>query len=146
MKTTLGIASAALAAGAVLAIAPAGVASADPELNGTYTLTVDGTQATTTQFGLKNPKVETTQWVIAPCGAGCATVTVPDQPNGGGELKLVNGRWEMTKEMSLMNCNPGQPDVTMVTSLDAVTLQGTEVNTNHCLDNVITSPATLAPA
>ena len=29
MKTTLGIASAALAAGAVLAIAPAGVASAD---------------------------------------------------------------------------------------------------------------------
>ena len=53
MKTTLGVASAALAAGAVLAIAPSGVASADPELNGTYTLTVDGTQATTTQFGLK---------------------------------------------------------------------------------------------
>ena len=146
MKTTLGIASAALAAGAVLAIAPAGVASADPELNGTYTLTVDGTQATTTQFGLKNPTVDTTQWVITPCGAGCATVAVPDQPNGGGELKLVNGRWEMTKEMSLMNCNPGQPDVTMVTSFDPVTLQGTEVNTNHCLDNVITSPATLVPA
>ena len=130
----------------MFAIAPAGIASADPELNGTYTLTVDETQATTNQFAMQNPTVETTQWVVAPCGPGCARVTVPDNPNGGGDLKLVNGRWEMIKEVSLMNRNPGQPDVTVVTSLDAATLQGTEVNTNHCLDNVITAPATLAPA
>lgn len=146
MKTLVGFASAAAAAGAIFAIAPAGVASADPELNGTYTLTVDETQATTNQFGLQNPTVETKQWVIAPCGAGCARVTVPDNPQGGGDLKLVNGRWEMSKDISLMNCNPGQPDVTVTTSLDAATLQGTQVNTNHCLDNVITAPATLAPA
>ena len=75
-----------------------------------------------------------------------AKVTIPDNPNGGGDLKLVNGRWEMTKEISLMNCTPGQPDVTVVTSLDPATLQGTEVNTNHCLDNVITAPASLTPA
>lgn len=146
MKTIIGIASAAAAAGAVFAIAGAGVASADPELNGTYTLTVDQTQATTNQFAMQNPTVKTTQWVITPCGAGCAKVAVPDNPNGGGDLKMVNGRWELTKEVSLMNCNPGQPDVTVVTSLDPVTLQGTEVNTNHCLDNVITAPASLTPA
>ena len=75
-----------------------------------------------------------------------ANVAVLDSPKGGGDLKLVNGRWELTKDISLMNCKPGQPDVTVVTSLDPVTLQGTEVNTNHCLDNVITAPATLAPA
>ena len=146
MKTTLGIASAALAAAACIAMGPAGTASADPELNGTYTLTVDETQATTNQFALQNPTIDTTPWVVTPCGAGCAKVVVPDNPKGGGDLKLVNGRWELTKDISLMNCKPGQPDVTVVTSLDPVTLQGTEVNTNHCLDNVITAPATLAPA
>src|SRR5690349_12408484 len=146
MKTLVGLASVAAAAGAVFAIAPAGVASADPELNGTYTLTVDQTQATTNQFALQNPTVETKQWIVTPCGPGCADVAVPDSPKGGGQLHLVNGRWEMSRDISLMNCNPGQPDVTVTTSLDAVTLQGTEVNTNHCLDNVITAPATLAPA
>ena len=73
-------------------------------------------------------------------------MTGPGEPNGGGDRKLVNGLWEMVKEVSLMNCTPGQPDVTVVTSLEPVTLQGSEVNTNHCLNNVITSPATLAPA
>lgn len=146
MKKVIGIASAAAAAGTVLAIVPAGIASADPELNGTYTLTIDETQATTNQFAMSNPEVETSQWVVTSCGPGCANVTIPDNPNGGGELKLVNGRWEMTKEISLMNCNPGQPDVTVVTSLDPATLQGTEVNTNHCVGNVITAPATLTPA
>lgn len=146
MKTLVGRASAAAAAGVVFAIAPAGIASADPELNGTYTLTVDETRATTNNFAMQNPTVETTQWVIAPCGPGCARVTVPDNPNGGGDLKLVNGRWEISRDISLMNCNPGGPDVTVTTSFDAATLQGTQVNTNHCLDNVITAPATLTPA
>ena len=146
MKKILGAASAAAAAAACIAVGTAGTAFADPELNGTYTLTVDETQATTNQFALQNPKVETKQWIVASCGAGCANVTVPDSPNGGGQLKLVNGRWEMSKDTTLMNCNPGQPDVTMTTSIDAATLQGTEVINNHCLNNVITSPATLTPA
>ena len=146
MEKILGAASAVAAAAACIAVGTAGTALADPELNGTYTLTVDETQATTNQFALQNPTVETTQWVVTSCGPGCANVAVPDSPKGGGDLKLVNGRWELTKDISLMNCKPGQPDVTVVTSLDPVTLQGTEVNTNHCLDNVITAPATLAPA
>ena len=146
MKTLTGIASAAAVAGAFLAIAPAGVATADPELNGTYNLIVDETQSTTTGFAIKDPKVETTQWIIASCGPGCADVTTPGSAMGGGQLKLVNGRWEMSRDMTLMNCNPGQPDVTVTTSLDPATLQGTQVNTNHCLSNVITSPASLAPA
>jgi hypothetical protein len=146
MKKILGAASAAAAAVACIAVGTAGTASADPELNGTYTLTVDETQSTTTGFAIKNPEVETKQWVVTSCGAGCANVAVPDVPNGGGQLKLVNGRWEMSKDLTLMNCHPGQPDVTVTTSLDPATLQGTEVNTNHCLDNVITSPATLTPA
>jgi hypothetical protein len=146
MNTLAGVASAAAVAGAFLAIMPAGIATAEPELSGTYTLIVDDTQSTTTGFPIKDPKVETSQWVVASCGPGCANVTTPDNPRGGGQLKLVNGRWEMSKDITLMNCNPGQPDVTVTTSLDPVTLQGTQVNTNHCLDNVITSPATLAPA
>jgi hypothetical protein len=147
MKRILGAASAAAAAASCIAVGAAGLASADPELNGTYTLTVDETQSTTTGFPLADPKVETTQWVVTSCGAGCAHVTTPDNPKGGGDLHLVNGRWELTTEFTLPmpSCPPG-PTVTNVTSLDPATLQGTEVNTNHCLDNVITSPATLTPA
>jgi hypothetical protein len=145
MRKILGTASVAFAAAGCVVIGPAGQAAADPELNGTYTLTVDQTQSTTTGFPIKDPQVRTTQWVITPCGAGCARVSIPDNPNGGGDLHLVNGQWQLTKEVSLIHCGAG-PDVTDVTSLDAVTLQGTDVNTNHCLDNVITSPATLTPA
>ena len=150
MKTIIGTASAALVAGAVLAIAPAGVASADPELNGTYTLTVDDTQATSSGGPtIANPQVRTTQWVVTSCGAGCAHVAIPDAPNlpgaNGGDLHLVNGRWEMTQETTLMHCGAG-PDVTTVTSLDAATLQGTKALDNHCVGVVITSPATLTPA
>jgi hypothetical protein len=147
MKKLLGTTCLAFAAAAAcVAIGPAGFASADGDLNGTYNYTVDETQATTNQFAMKDPKVEVKQWVIASCGPGCAKVTIPDNPKGGGDLKMNNGRWEMTKEFSIMNCNPGSPDVTVVTSLDPVTLQGTEVNTNHCLNNIITAPATLTPA
>jgi hypothetical protein len=138
------------AAAACVAIGPAGQAAADPELNGTYILTVDDTQSTTTGFPIKDPQVRTTKWVVTSCGAGCAHVSMPDRPAmpgaaNGGDMHLVNGQWELTQEMSIMHCGAG-PDVTTVTSLDAVTLQGTNVNTNHCLDNVITSPASLAPA
>lgn len=147
MKTVFGIVSAAAAAGAVLAIAPVGIASAEPELNGTYTFTVDWTKATTNGFALKDPEVRTQQWVVAPCGAGCARVTVPDNPEGGGELRLVNGRWEMTTEIRVINCTPGQPDVTTVTSLDPATLHGTVLQTLHCAgNNVNTAPATLTAA
>jgi hypothetical protein len=147
MTKILGAACAAAAAVACIAVGPAGLASADPELNGTYTLTVDQTQSTTTGFPIKDPEVETSQWVITSCGAGCAHVTTPNNPKGGGDLHLVNDRWELTTEFTLPmpSCPPG-PTVTNVTSLDPATLQGTEVNTNHCLDNVITSPATLTPA
>ncbi len=106
MKKILGAASAAAAAAACIAVGTAGTAFADPELNGTYTLTVDETQATTNQFLMKNPEVETKQWIVTSCGPGCANVTIPDNPNGGGQLKLVNGRWEMSKDTTLMNCNP----------------------------------------
>jgi hypothetical protein len=148
MNKIFGGAFAAIAvAGVCLTVGPAGQAAADPELNGTYTLTVDDTQSTTTGFPIKDPEVRTTQWVITSCGAGCAHVTIPGAPPAanGGDLHLVNGRWELTQDVTLMHCGAG-PDVTTVTSLDAVTLQGTRVNTNHCLDNVITSPATLTPA
>ena len=146
MKKLLGTTCLAFAtAAACVAVGPAGPASADPGLNGTYTLTVDQTQATTTGFPLKDPKVQTTQWVVTSCGDACAHVTVPDNPKGGGDLQLVNGRWQLTKELTLMHCGAG-PDITVITSLDPATLQGTEENTNHCLDNVITSPATLTPA
>ncbi|WP_164478809.1 hypothetical protein [Mycolicibacterium stellerae] len=123
---------------------------ADPELNGTYTLTVDETQATSDGGPtLANPEIDTTQWVVTPCGAGCAQVAIPDAPNlpgaNGGDLRLVNGRWEMTQETTLMHCGEG-PDVTTVTSLDAATLQGTKAINNHCVGVVITSPATLTPA
>ena len=148
MKKLLGTTCLAfVAAAACVAIGPAGPASADPGLNGTYTLTVDQTQSTTTGFGLQDPKVQTTQWVLASCGDGCSHVTTPDNPKGGGDLKLVDGRWQLTRELTMMNCTQGAgPDVTIITSLDPATLQGTEVNTNHCLDNVITSPAALTPA
>jgi hypothetical protein len=147
---TLGIAPAALAAAACIAVGPAALASADPELNGTYTLTVDETQATSSGGPtLANPKVDTAQWVITSCGAGCAHVAIPGAPNiagaNGGDLRLVNGRWEMTQETTLMHCGEG-PDVTTVTSLDAATLQGTKAIDNHCVGVVITSPATLTPA
>jgi hypothetical protein len=147
MKKILGAAGAAAAAVACIAVGTAGTAAADPELNGTYTLTVDDTQATTTKFAMSDPKVVTTTWVITSCGADCAHVTTPDNPKGGGDLHLVNGRWELTSEFTLPmpSCPPG-PTVTNVTSLDPATLQGTQVNTNHCLDNVITAPANLTPA
>jgi hypothetical protein len=150
MKKVLGAASAAAAAVTCIAVGPAGTALADPELNGTYTLTVDETQATSDGGPtLANPQVRTTQWVITSCGAGCAHVAIPDAPNvpgaNGGDLHLVNGRWEMTQETTLMRCGAG-PDITTVTSLDAATLQGTKALDNHCVGVVITSPATLTPA
>jgi hypothetical protein len=148
MRKILGAASVAFAAAGCVVIGAAGQAAADPDLNGTYTLTVDQTQSTTTGFPLKDPKVVTTQWVITPCGAGCAHATVADRPNGGGDLHLVDGQWQLIQEgphLDISMCPPG-PSVTTVTSLDPATLQGTQVNTNHCLNNVITSPATLTPA
>lgn len=149
MKTILCSASVAITAAVLgLMIGPAGQATADPELNGTYTFTEDETAATTTGFPLSDPKIRTSQWVIAPCGPGCAHVTIPDAPAiaNSGDLRLNNGRWEMTQEFSLMHCGAG-PDITTFTSIDAATLQGTQDSTNHCVgDNKITSPVTLAPA
>lgn len=152
MNKILGSASVAIAAVAVcLTIGPAGQAAADPELNGSYTLTKDDTQATTTGFPLSNPQVRTSTWVITSCGAGCAHVTIPDAPSlpgasNGGDLHLNNGRWEMTQETTLMKCGAG-PDITTITSIDAATLQGTQASTNHCVgDNTITSPVTLTAA
>lgn len=151
MRKILGTATAAAAAVTCIAVGPAGTALADPELTGTYTLIVDETQATSSGGPtLANPEVETTQWVITSCGAGCARVNIPDAPSApgissGGDLRLVNGRWEMTQENTLMHCGDG-PDVTMVTSLDAATLQGTKEINNHCVGVVITSPATLTAA
>lgn len=148
MKKILCSASVAIAAAVCLTIGPAGHAAADPELNGTYTFTEDETQATTTGFPLANPKVRTSQWVITSCGAGCAHVTITDAPAmaNSGDLRLNNGRWEMTQEFSLMHCGAG-PDITTFTSIDAATLQGTQDSTNHCVgDNKITSPVTLAAA
>jgi hypothetical protein len=141
------LASAAVLAGAAgIAIGPAGLASADPELNGTYNFSVDLTQAT----ALKDPGVKTHAWAITPCGAGCAHVTLPGAKaiagnNPGGDLHLVNGRWEMTQENSIMHCGAG-PDVTIVTSLDAATLQGTQDTTNHCVGMSYGGPATLTRA
>ena len=148
MNKILGAASAAAAAAACIAVGTAGTASADPELNGTYAVTLDGTQATTTGFAAQNPQVRTENWVITSCGAGCAHVSIPDKPAiaNSGDLHLNNGRWEMTQEYSLMHCGSG-PDITLFTSFDAVSLQGTQDNTNHCVgDNKITTPITLAPA
>lgn len=136
------------AAGLGLMIGPAGQAVADPELNGTYTFTEDETQATTTGFPLSDPKVRTDQWVITSCGAGCANVTITGAPAiaNSGELRLNNGRWEMTQEFSLMHCGAG-PDITTFTSIDAATMQGMQDSTNHCVgDNKITTPVTLTPA
>ena len=136
------------AAAACVAIGPMGVAAADPELSGSYTFTKDETQATTTGFPLANPEVRTSKWVISSCGAGCAHVTMPDAPAmaNSGDLRLNNGRWEMTQEFSLMHCGAG-PDITTLTSIDAATLTGTQASTNHCVgENTITSPVTLAPA
>jgi hypothetical protein len=143
MKSILVTASAAIAAAASIAIGPAG---ADPDLNGTYNLSVDLSQAT----ALKNPGVKTSTWAIAPCGAGCAHVTLPGANahpgiSTGGDLHLVNGRWEMTQENTLMHCGAG-PDVTIVTSLDAATLQGAQDTTNHCAGMSYGGPATLTRA
>jgi hypothetical protein len=150
MKRILGAVSAAIAATAGIAVGPAGLAAADAELNGTYTLTVDDTQSTSSGGPtIANPQVRTTQWVVTSCGAGCAHVSIPGAPNlpgaNGGDLHLVNGRWEMTQDTTLMHCGEG-PDVTTVTSLDATTLQGTKEMNNHCVGVVSTSPATLTPA
>jgi hypothetical protein len=148
MRKVLGTASVALAAAGCVVIGPAGPAAADPELVGTYTVTLDGTQATTTGFAAKNPQVRTEKWIITSCGAGCAHVSMPDKPAmaNSGDLHLNNGRWEMTQEYSLMHCGAG-PDITLFTSFDAATLQGTQENTNHCVgDNKITTPMTLALA
>ena len=82
MKKILGAASAAAAAAACIAVGTAGTAFADPELNGTYTLTVDETQATTNQFALKNPTVETTQWIITLVRPGLRQRGRPGQPQG----------------------------------------------------------------
>ncbi len=146
MKSILVAASAAIAAAAGIALGPAGLAAADPDLNGTYNFTVDLTQAT----ALKNPGIKTTTWAITPCGTGCAHVTLPGANahpgiSTGGDLHLVNGRWEMTQENSLMHCGAG-PDVTIVTSLDAATLQGTQDSTNHCAGMSYGGPATLTRA
>jgi hypothetical protein len=149
MRKFLGTASVAFAAAGCFAIGTAGQAAADSGLAGTYTVTLDGTQATTTGFNVKNPQVRTEKWVITSCGEGCAHVSIPDKPGGlgnSGDLHLNNGRWEMTQEYSLMHCGPGQ-DITLFTSFDAATLQGTQENTNHCVgDNKITTPMTLVVA
>ncbi len=143
MKPILATATAAIAVAAGIAVGPTGLAAADPDLNGTYNLTVDLSQAT----ALKNPEIKTSTWAITPCGAGCAHVTLsgvnaPAGISNGGDLHLVNGRWEMTQENTLMHCGAG-PDVTIVTSLDAATLQGTQDSTNHCAGMSYGGPATL---
>ncbi len=115
-----------------------GVAVADDGLSGAYTLTWDLSQAAQ----VKNKEVRTDQWTVTPCGAGCADVAM----GGGqtGQMHLVNGRWEMSRDMTLMNCNAGGPDVTVFTSLDAATLQGFQRNTNHCANVTFEGPASLA--
>jgi hypothetical protein len=47
-----------------------------------------------------DPKVETTQWVVTSCGAGCARVAIPDAPSSqaanADDPRVGNSRWEMT--------------------------------------------------
>lgn len=137
MKKILTAAAAAFVGAACLTVGPAGVASADPELDGTYTFTWDLSQARE----LQHPTVETSQWTIASCGSGCAHV---DADAGSlGDMHLVNGRWEMTRDASLINCNPGSPDQTTVLSLDAATLQGRQDTTVHCAEMSYGGPASL---
>lgn len=136
----MALASAALCGVACIAVGPAGVASADPELKGTYTATWDLSQAQE----LKDPKVETERWVITPCGAGCADVK-PDN-GAAGQLRLVDGRWEMSRTMSLVNCRPPAPDQTTTTSIDAETLEGTQSTEVHCVGMSYGGPISLKPA
>ena len=124
MKALHMVAAAAVFAGTATVLA--GPVTADADLSGTYAVTWDLSQAT----ALKNPEVKNERWTVTPCGAGCADV----KPDKGiaGQMHLVDGRWEMTRTATLMNCNPGQPDQTTTTSIDAATLEGTQRTEVHC--------------
>ena len=85
MKTFVGIASAAAAAGAVFAIAPAGIASADPPpplAEGAYTETVTG----------QAPKPVLIRY---DCGPTCFTLDDLTQPDTGKQYQLdpASGQW-----------------------------------------------------
>jgi hypothetical protein len=139
MRKIVGAAAAAVAAAACVVVGPAGSAAAAPELNGPYNLTVDLSQAP-----LKNPGVKTYQWTATPCGPDCARVV--GQGNPGADMRVVNGKWELVQNNTLMGCAAPGPDVTITTTLDPATLQGWQNTFNHCAQMTIEGPASLTPA
>jgi len=105
------------------------VASADQDLNGTYTYWV------TEEFDRGAPvdinALRT--WTVTPCGPGCAHVSSsPDRgPGGGGgydgDLRLIDGGWQMTvTRPDLSICDDGRRlPGTVSYSVDPTTLTGT---------------------
>ncbi|OBK79691.1 hypothetical protein [Mycobacterium sp. 1164985.4] len=123
--------SAACIIGAGVAIGSVGNAwaggspQAPGELSGTYTYHSDTGRVNT--------------WVITPCGSGCADVAVTPVTDTrvtpyGGRALLDNGRWNMAVQYAqAIRCKPPNDSVTVpgtvAFSFDAVTLEGTAVNT-----------------
>lgn len=114
----------------------AGVASAEPVLDGHYMFYADGDHGTVTDKSGTHPSLvdpEVAEWTISPCGPGCAHV---DSSSGKTfEYRLTNGRWETTGDLAYtLHCAEGAHDgprfpSTWVQSFDAVTLTGTYTST-----------------
>ena len=114
------------AAATAVAMAGAAIALANPahadDLSGTYTLISDQSQRMVN--GAPNPYPNSSAtWIITPCGPGCARVAATT--GWTADARLVNGRWEFTREAT-WSCPDGrQLPNTIGYSFDPATLTGT---------------------
>jgi len=113
MRITSRFATAAVLAG--VAVAFAGPACADDDLDGAYTIMWSDSKPPAT-------------WTFTPCGPGCRHVT--SSKGWSTDAQLVNGSWIMGPVQTIVHCWSGAIETaTENSSFDTTALTGTSVVT-----------------